>query len=369
MRKIIFISLLATFFITACKKEAVETKTPAISDLKNIAPNAPVPCTGNNWLYAGQNPVYSSQHDEVGLVYNNKLYRFSCWNQLVKIFDGTNWASVSSNVPYANPAASVFFSFGFTIGDKGYFNQTSHFPGYPSQNTGFYEYDFINNTWQQKADFPGDATHGQASFTISNKGYVAGGYNHNAANSISTKKQTWEYNQQNDTWEQKEDIPNFFGRSDATGFSIGNKGYIVNGRYHYLNNGTPATAYLKSLLQYDPVTDDWNYKTAFPGQARFFTNVFVSSGAAYAGGGMAPPTSFNDYYKYNPGTNAWTSIADPPVIRNHHASPNSSIRALGTFAINGKGYLVYIPNTNPYTTEGVLYQYVPQSCNTTSPAQ
>jgi N-acetylneuraminic acid mutarotase len=256
------------------------------------------------------------------------------------------------------------FTFGFTIGNKGYFNQRVWVRGV-YQNLHFYEYDFITNTWEQKAVFPGNATQGQSSFTIGNKGYVAGGYSTNPSPNVPTPwKQTWAYNPQNDAWEQKQDLPgiegNGYGRGYATGFSIGSKGYIVNGEYRVLNNlNNPVTVWLKSLLQYDPITDDWSYKTAFPGQKRCVTNVFVTSGVAYAGGGYGAFINYNDYYKYNPVTDAWTPIASHPLFL------ISNIGILGqanpsTFSINGKGY--FISNK-----EGVIYKYIPQSCTGVSP--
>jgi N-acetylneuraminic acid mutarotase len=353
MRQIIFISLFATLFITACKKEAIETKAPADSDVNKVTINAPSPCTGNNW-------VFHSSIDQnfygFPLVYNNKLYRFSASVSLggegvIYVYDGTSITSIPSNIPYT-PAGTSYF-FGFIIGDKAYLRKYS-----VTGPDHFYEYDFITNTWTEKANFPGNASQGAATFTIGNKGYVFGGLNYDTPNTMASK-QTWEYDPQSDAWEQKEDLPGLYGRVSAEGFSIGNKGYCVNGGYNYLNNGTPATAYLKSLLQYDAVADHWTYKTAFPGQARWNTNVFVTSGVAYAGGGSVSGSGFNDYYKYNPGTNAWTQIASPPVLTNYNPS-------LLTFSLNGKGYIHYRGKVSA-NHDAVVYKYIPQSCTGASP--
>ena len=77
------------------------------------------------------------------------------------------------------------------------------------------------NTWLQKAYYPGTGVFRTSGFSIGNYGYIGTG-------AAPYTVDFWAYDPTNDTWTQKAD----FGgptRYDAIGLSIGNKGYIGTG--------------------------------------------------------------------------------------------------------------------------------------------
>jgi Galactose oxidase, central domain len=361
MRKIFFIPLFATLFIAACKKEAIETKAPAALDVNKVTTNAPSPCTGNTWTFDQAYPGSSIIINyEPPLVYNNKVYVFDQGNQNdltdgeIRIFDGVGWNTLPSQIPFA-----WGYNFSFTIGSKGYLGNTTKCGGAPLCSHYFYEYDFISNTWSEKTPSPGPDRNSVNYFSIGNKGYIAGGVSNDGG---SARKDTWEYNPANDSWTQKADLPASapLGLGGATGFSIGNKGYIVNGRVNWV----PNDFYYNILLEYDPVANAWQNKASFPGVAREHSSVFVIAGVAYAGGGFSLTNQYlNDFYKYNPVSNSWSQVADTPPLVLRSLTPYTT--GYG-FSINSKGYVTYlIPNLLPYTPGMIKYKQ--KTCITVTP--
>ena len=87
----------------------------------------------------------------------------------------------------------------------------------------FWEYDPAANTWTQKADFGGGTRSQAVGFSIGNKGYIGTG-----KEDWAYKRDFWEYDPATDTWTQKADFGGT-ARCDAVGFSIGNKGYLGTG--------------------------------------------------------------------------------------------------------------------------------------------
>jgi len=117
----------------------------------------------------------------------------------------------------------------FSIGSKGYM-------GTGASKTTFWndlwEYTPVNGdsgVWTQKATFPGTGRMWGTGFSIGSKGYVGMGVNFS-----SFYKDLYEYNQSNNTWTKKSDLPaSGTGRDQLVSFSIAGKGYIGTGR-----NGT-----------------------------------------------------------------------------------------------------------------------------------
>jgi N-acetylneuraminic acid mutarotase len=343
MRKIIFISLFAIVSFAACKKQLVETKTAETLENQTNAGGGGVICTGNTWAAAG----YYKGNSNLPLIYNNKAYVFDQPSHNLFIFDGTSWDSVSKSTPFIHHPG-----FAFTIGDKGYlgYKPLGPFGG----SSYFWQYDFTAKTWSSKPGYPGNGKTGCATFTIGNKAYVAGGQYTIGGWTISAKDM-WEYNQATNSWTKKADIPSV-GIHNGAGFSIGNKGYLLNGTS---NSG----AQLAVLYEYNPATNTWNTKTPFPGQPQDRTHVFVIGGAAYAGGGyrqlvnLAVPA----YYKYSPATNAWVSIASVPFY---------GIIPRVSFAINSKGFVMdVIPDGMEPSTGYAMYKYTPAYCYTLGSSQ
>jgi len=322
----------------ACKKE-----TRQIKEIESapIAGNAL--CFGNTWhfdhFYQGYKGSYGSfTVHSMPIVYDNKVYLFDPSLNQIRIYDGTSWYSISSQIPFDDAVG-----FGFTLGNKGYLAT-----GFGDE---FWQYNFATNGWTKKADFPGSAIDPSTVclFTIGTRGYVAGG----AAPWGEYFNTLWEYDQASNAWTKKASM--FFNIGYAAGFSIGNKGYIVNGAADWpiIN----SLVYTDQVMEYNQATNTWSVKADFPGGPRKGCQAFVIGGEAYVGGGDHGGWThrFTDYYKYNPQTDSWKQVSDIPVKSDTFFS----------FSINGKGYVVFYPDLNEQPSgKQFMYKYTPKTCVT-----
>jgi N-acetylneuraminic acid mutarotase len=243
---------------------------------------------------------------------------------------------------------------GFSIGGKGYIGTGG---SYGIRKNDFWEYDTTTNAWKLKANFGGGVRLDAVAFSIGAKGYIgtglgSGGYYSN---------DFWEYDTTANDWTQK---ANFGGspRYGAVGFSIGDKGYIGTG---LSENSDYTDHYNNDFWEYDPNTNAWTQKANFGGSARYYAVGFSIWTKGYIGTGSDLNGNWkNDFWEYDTTANAWTQKA------NFGGSPRAS--AVG-FSIGDQGYIGTGVGIN-----GILYndfwQYTP-SCilpvpptNTTPPA-
>jgi hypothetical protein len=105
----------------------------------------------------------------------------------------------------------------------------------------FWEYDPTADTWTQKAAFGGSVRCDAVGFSIGSKGYIGTGSNFYL--NPTELKDFWEYDSALNNWTQKADFGGT-ARTDAVGFSIGNKGYIGTG----WQNGSLT----KDFWEFDP---------------------------------------------------------------------------------------------------------------------
>ena len=105
-----------------------------------------------------------------------------------------------------------------------------------------------------------------------------------------------------DAWSQKADFPGV-ERCGATGFSIGSIGYLgLGSRFGF----TPASCiFYNNFWQYNPATNAWSPITAYPGAPRFDAPAFVINNKAYVACGSknaTPYIFYNSLYEYTPAT-------------------------------------------------------------------
>lgn len=128
------------------------------------------------------------------------------------------------------------------------------------------------------------------------------------------------------TWTQKTDVPTLLPspgdmRQGAIGFSIGTKGYVG---YGY----DPASGPKNDFWEYDPSSDAWTQKAAITGIGSIIGAVSFSIGTkGYVGTGITADSLF---WEYNPSNNVWTQKAN--------FSGGKKGGAVG-FSIGNKGYV------------------------------
>jgi N-acetylneuraminic acid mutarotase len=173
--------------------------------------------------------------------------------------------------------------------------------------------------WIQKSNYPGNVKQSATGFSIGNYGYLGLGYE---AFGYATDFE--KYDPLSDSWTP---IANFPGgaRWSTVGFSIGNFGYVSTGF-----RSSPNT-YYSDLWRYDPVGNSWLQMATFPGGGRWNAVGFSIGGKGYVGLGYnGVGTFFSDIWEYDPGTNTWTAKASFPGAKAFATS----------FTIGNKAYIV-----------------------------
>ncbi len=195
--------------------------------------------------------------------------------------------------------------------------------------------------WIQKADFGGIGRHGAFSFTVGNKAYVGGGTNFRGdyGPGIVYEKDFWEYDPTINVWTQKADYafrPQFgkLGVLFATGFAIGNRGYVGLGVHVGIMPDRPD--YSPFFFEYNPTDNQWvikqSYTNGYPDEflGVSFTNSkgranaigFSIGNKGYMGLGylldrqsdVVNEAYFKGIREYDPLTDTWTRKANFPGI-------------------------------------------------------
>ncbi len=151
-----------------------------------------------------------------------------------------------------------------------------------------------------------------------------------------------------DIWTQK---TNFGGieREGAVGFSIDSKGYIGTG-----GRSNPFLTVYQDFWQYDPVSDAWAQKTDFPGGPRREAVGFSIGNKGYLGTGWSNFSGImEDFWEYDPESNIWTQKAD--------YGGGERVSATG-FSIGNKGYITTgYGDVFSFDFERDFWEYDPES--------
>ena len=147
-----------------------------------------------------------------------------------------------------------------------------------------------------------------------------------------------------DTWTQKADFGGT-ARYGTVGFSIGGKGYVGTGY-------DVSSGYTNDFWEYDPSTNAWTQKANFGGTPRDRAVGFSIGSKGYIGTG-SNGNVFKDFWEYDPATNSWIQKADFGGTARFDATGFSSGSKgyIGT-GYNGsylKDFWEYDPATNTWT--------------------
>ncbi|MDP4208929.1 MAG: galactose oxidase [Bacteroidota bacterium] len=148
-----------------------------------------------------------------------------------------------------------------------------------------------------------------------------------------------------------------YARSGAVSFTIGNYAYVGLGY-----NTSESNRYFNDFYKYNPTTNAWTKVATFPGSGRVKAVAFVVGDTAYVGTGYKYDNTtgiknyFADFYKLVPSgdTGKWVQIKDFAGGRRSSAV---------AFAVGGKGYVgtgTYYDGIGTVTTND-FYQYDPKT--------
>jgi N-acetylneuraminic acid mutarotase len=177
---------------------------------------------------------------------------------------------------------------------------------------------------------------GAIAFTINDVAYVSLGYsNVDNSGNLTLANDTWAYYPGTDSiastgaWVRRAPFPGP-GRCFATAFSIGGKGYV--------GTGSPVqdqTIFYKDFWEYDPQANKWTQKADFPGTARYLAVGFGIGNFGYIGTGLDSVGDKNDFYRYDPATDSWSTI----VGDTNHLYGGNPRHGSCVFVINNQAYL------------------------------
>lgn len=227
----------------------------------------------------------------------------------------------------------IYDPFSFTIGNKAYTGTGRQLPGINRND--FWEYDPGTDIWTQKSNFPGTGRYGAKGFSIGQYGYAGTGWDPTPTNDF------YRYDPISNTWIQ---IANFAGtpRYTSVAFSINNKGYL----------GLGYAPCKSDFWQYDPGTNAWSQVASFPGGSRQAANSFTWGNTAFVGLGVCETSVYNDWWKYNGLNNTWTPVASFPG----GARSSALSFVLGDSAFVGFGNNAQ-NNNNPFQIFDDLWKY------------
>ena len=203
----------------------------------------------------------------------------------------------------ANVGTAYWLGVGFSIGTKGYAGAGDG-GGFTGTQT-FWEYDQGTNAWTQRANVGGAIREQAVGFSIGNFGYIGTGTDKYVcpANGNASYKDFWQWNQSNNTWTQMANLPGN-ARFGATGFSIGTKGYILEGT-------DPSAVYYQDLWEWDQPTNTWTQKANCPGTGRSHGVSFSIGAKGYMGTGVDKAgNNLNDFWRWDQATNTWKQMTN-----------------------------------------------------------
>jgi hypothetical protein len=230
----------------------------------------------------------------------------------------------------------------FTLKGCAYYGTGNHSKG-SSETADMWKYDPTKDKWVQIADLPIGMQAATAAASAS-KGYVGLGWS--ASRSF---KEYFEYDPDKNKWQL---LKKYAGNytNDATSIGFGGLIYAGFGAQPYSEN------HWGEWYSFNPLTNDWKKRHNFPGVDRRNAGSFSISnqmgGFIYLGGGQLEngKGTGQDFYKYNPYADAWTSIS--PCPSKHTAGTRNA-----GFSIRGRGYFVladgiweYDPKSDTWTS-------------------
>ncbi len=162
----------------------------------------------------------------------------------------------------------------------------------------FYAFDMISSTWTEVASLPGWASRQYCTaFTDGSHGFLFGGYGWG-----TFLNDMWKYDPVTDQWEWVTPMP-AEARSGASSFTIGNDTYIIGGK-------TENSEALAEVWVYHMDTDTWTQKNDFPFGGRWRASSFAHNGMGFLAFGKDEFLEYsNGVYYYDPQTDEWTAVS------------------------------------------------------------
>lgn len=190
------------------------------------------------------------------------------------------------------------------------------------------------NFWTKKSNYGTDTIvdglkrDRAVGFSIGDCGYIGTGID----TAEVVRNDFWKYDPVLNSWSQIATLPGSV-RRNALAFSIGNKGYVGTG-INTVNSGDIGSTTLNDFWEYNPATNAWIQKANYPGSFSagiyFATGFSIDSKGYVCGGKIGPNNYSNELWEYKPSINQWTQLPNFP----------GGVRyKMSSFSIGFKGYV------------------------------
>ncbi len=339
-KKLLGVAICAAIFAGCSSSDDLTGNWSKSSDFNGI------PCGGAVSFVIGDDVYVGTGSDENNENYLASFGKFSGSNNGW----GPRWKSAAADEEQPNGAVRPFpgiarqHAVAFAVGGKGYVGTGVNIDN--KRLADFYEYNPVDNTWKQIADFP-SARMEAVAFAINDKGYVGTGYGYLEGDDKNTLNDFFRYNVDTNEWEAivysggkvrgatafvvdgkahvclgrnqnvavkehyafdpatekwtklrnlNDDDINSDGdilRYNAVSFVIGNKAYVATG----LNQG-----WKRDVWEYDPKKDDWTERTGLENEIASRQNAvaFTIGNRAFMGTGTIGSARLSDLWEYHP---------------------------------------------------------------------
>ena len=184
----------------------------------------------------------------------------------------------------------------------------------------FFQKIIFAQSWVQITDFPSTERDDGTSFVIGYTAYCGTGLKP----FFIASNDMYSFDMNTETWATINSLPTGAERQYATGFSSNSFGFIFGG---------VGSIYYNDLWMYDPITGNWQTKTALPASGRMGSSCFVINDTAYIiGGRTSVAASISDVWAYCISADTWTPKNNLPFGARWRASATTD---------NTKGYLIF----------------------------
>ena len=209
-------------------------------------------------------------------------------------------------------------------------------------------YNSATSTWTRKASLPEARSIMNGAGVIGGKLYVSGGGDSNR----TVRKTLYVYTPGTDSWTKKAALP-IASALGVTGI-IGDKLYVLTGGS--ADCAGCATTYTRRLYRYDPGSNTWSRLADCP-EPHLGGAAGVIDGKLYVAGGFTATASSKRLHVYDPVANAWSTKASMSTARNDVAG---AVLAKKFYVIGGISTSIvgtveaYDPTTNTWTTRASM---------------
>lgn len=266
-----------------------------------------------------------------GLTYTHNTLAHTQFSLCIQ--DPNSWTA-SENLPING----IRFTAGFVINDTAYVGT-----GFTDQyEQSYWMFDPVTETWEQKADFPGQYQGFGKGFSANNHGYVM--------THTDPLGDFWKYDASNDTWTLLS-APTGGGNGFPAGFVANNSIYVHGGG----QTGIKTDAFWK----FDTQTETWSQLATGP-DARTSAFGFAKDTVGFIGGGSGTSNqTLNDFWRYNIPSNTWEQMQDLVIGTREAVAVSHNGRLFYGGGLNGSNlntnhWVEYLPGADTMVTRANL---------------